>query len=119
MRKREQYRRAKLNGNDVFLVPPDQLSGERVESDVYIDREQLAVDPQNELKVDLAKAFETFSTLEKRVLVRVLIQGQSINEATKHMKGSLRSWQYWYSREAFPRLQEKLGDYFTNGHVAL
>jgi hypothetical protein len=80
----------------------------------------LAVPSFLELRADLNKAFSTFSRLEQRILVRVLVQGQSVAEAVKHFRrrGS-RTWERWMTQEALPRLRTLLGDYYENGKVVL
>lgn len=124
------YRHARLKNRstgesqDVLLIPPHELTGEYKNDEGQrttqpLISENLSVEANSELKVDLTKAFAQFSPLEKRVLHRVLIQGQSIREATKNMKGSLRNWQYWVSREALPKLRKSLKDYFQDGKVVL
>jgi len=71
----------------------------------------LAVDAHLELKADLKAALETFTKREQLIILRVLLQGQSVEQATKLMKGSLRSWSRWLYEDALPRLRSLLEDY--------
>lgn len=71
----------------------------------------LAFDAHHELKADLRAALDTFSSIEKRIILRVLLQGQSIQEATKRSKTPLRTWQRWMAEVAIPRLRSLLADY--------
>ena len=79
----------------------------------------LAQDFRLELKADLKAALVTFSPLEQRIIFRVLVQGQSVREATKRMKSSSRTWERWLSEEALPRLRKLLEDYQEDGKVVL
>jgi hypothetical protein len=79
----------------------------------------LACRPRLELRADLKAALDTFTLIEKRILFRVLVQGQSLRTATKRMRKSSRTWERWYSEEALPRLRKLLEDYQEDGKVVL
>jgi hypothetical protein len=64
-----------------------------------------------ELHADVKRALEPFSAIEKRVIFRVLVQGQSIEEATKKTRWSSRTWQRRLKYETFPHLRTALRDY--------
>jgi hypothetical protein len=64
-----------------------------------------------ELHADIAKALSQFSPLEKRIILRVLVQGQSVREATKSIKGSRSKWASWLRTYAVPVMQKALEDY--------
>lgn len=79
----------------------------------------LVFEPQHELKADLEKAFAPFTKLQKRILLRVLLQGQSVEEATKNSRLSRRWWANWLQTEAMPQLRTALSDYYVNGKLVL
>ena len=64
-----------------------------------------------ELRADLTRALSAFSPLKQRILVRVLLQGQSVREATKGMRGSKDTHERWLYKTALPRLRSLLADY--------
>jgi DNA-directed RNA polymerase specialized sigma24 family protein len=74
-------------------------------------RREQAEDPKIELRIDVRRALHKFSPIERRVLLKVLVQGQSIEEATRRMKHSARKWRDWYSKAALPQLRAALADY--------
>lgn len=71
----------------------------------------LAFDANIELKVDLFLALAKFSVTEKRIILRVLLQGQSVREATKTMKRTSRYYEKWLSSEVLPYLRKQLAAY--------
>ncbi len=71
----------------------------------------LASDFQIELKADIHRALRTFSPIEQRIIVRVVLQGQSMRDATRKTKCPRRTWTRWLSEEALPRLRTLLHDY--------
>ena len=79
--------------------------------DEDIETSLLAIPSNPELKADLRAALSGFSPLEKRILFRVLVQGQSVREATTRMQRSARSWERWLSEKALPTLRIYLEDY--------
>lgn len=116
-KERRRYRRARLL---------NIVTGERNEialTDFATDEEHnssiLAVDTNLELRADLDKAFLPFSPLQKRILLRVLLQGQSVDEAAKHSKRSRRWWANWIRNVAMPHLRTALADYVENGKLVL
>lgn len=64
-----------------------------------------------ELQADLSIALSAFSPIEKRIIFRVLLQGQSVEEATQGMRQSRRTWARWLNEQALPVLQVILSDY--------
>lgn len=79
----------------------------------------MPVESQLELHADLTKAFSVFTFVEKRFLIRVLLQGQSVDEAAKGSKLSRRRWADWMQTKAMPVLKDQLSDYFKDGKVTL
>jgi len=71
----------------------------------------LASDFNIELKTDLTRALSSFSPIQQRTIIRVLLQGQSVREATKKMRQSTRTWARWLHAEALPRLRSFLDNY--------
>ena len=109
------YRRARLTNG---------ATGERQEVELFdINDEKngslLFKDSNSELKVDLKAALAGFSLTKRRILFRVLVQGQSVKTATNHMKGSSRTWERWFTDSAMPHIRKCLSDYYANGEVAL
>lgn len=64
-----------------------------------------------DLNADVKSALGRFSKAEQRVLYRVFVQGQSVKEASKRSRRSVRSWERWIKDEALPTLREHLKDY--------
>lgn len=65
-----------------------------------------------ELRIDLTKALTAlFTPLQRRVLLRVLLQGQSVRRATERMKGSNDVWERWIAKVALPALRERLSEW--------
>ena len=88
---------------EIFLVDP--------QNEVF-ERALLAdVNHNAELHADLNAALSAFSIIEKRIIFRVLVQGQSVKEATKKMKKSARHWELWLRNHALPIMQTLLEDY--------
>lgn len=71
----------------------------------------LAVDEHMELGLDLKEAFDSFTIPQQRILFRVLVQGLTLEQATKKSRIALRTWQRWYREEALPKLRDLLADY--------
>jgi hypothetical protein len=72
-----------------------------------------------DLNIDLQNALAQFSPIQQRVLRRVLIEGYSMADATKHTKKSRSEWQRWFQFVAMPALQESLKDYYKDGKLIL
>ena len=82
--------------------------------------DSLAQESFPELRRDLTKAFGMFTMKEQSVLYRVLVQRQSIVQATKRMRSkSRRSWARWYVTKALPKLRRVLRDYNEKGKVVV
>ncbi len=64
-----------------------------------------------ELHCDLTAAFKSFSPIEKRIILRVLLQGLSVEEACQRMRKSARTWERWMYTKALPVLRVVLSDY--------
>lgn len=79
----------------------------------------LTTDVNFELQTDVRDALRHFNPIEQRILYRVLIQGQSVDEATKKMKHGRGRWQVWLNTVALPRLRAMLADYSEKGKVVL
>lgn len=107
------YKRARLKNSatgqrlEIILTDPSSLS------------DSLQYDPQHELKGDVHNALEGFSPIERRIILRVLVQGQSLEKATARMKHSSQKWRKWFVATALPQLRKRLGDYFQDGKVVL
>lgn len=106
-----EYRRERAFGKEVLLFAPHKLSTGKFNA--------LQYDPQYELKKDVADALKQFSPAERRIIFRVLIQGQSIDLATKGSKYSTAHWVHWFRTKALPSLRESLKDYQENGKVVI
>jgi hypothetical protein len=110
------YRRLKLRNDrgereDVLLFDSQSMEAEQ---------SFLVQEDQAELRLDLTRALRMFTLQERRVLYRVLVQRQSMTQATKQMrKHSGRWWRRWMQDKALPKLRAKLGDYCQNGKVVL
>ena len=110
---------SKMNADKVYkpAVLRNRFTGKREEillvdmQDEYIETRFLAIASNPELKADLSAALRAFSPIEKRILFRVLVQGQSVREATTRMQRSARSWERWLSEKALPALRTYLEDY--------
>ncbi len=124
------YHRATLKhhalgkGIEVMLLPPETFedAGSMDEYPLFHDpsaAEILAQEPRYELKKDLKQALGQFSPIEQRILFRVLVQGQSVTEATKNMKHRRGRWEPWLRNVALPKLRELLADYYQNGKLVL
>lgn len=102
----------------------NRVTGERQEVALFdtigeTNEDLLAQDSQAELSIDVRNALKSFSPIEQRIIVRVLVQGQAVEEATRHFKHSRRTWSRWLKDEALPRLRTALGDYYQDGKVVL
>lgn len=107
------YKRARLKNS---------ITGQRLEiilTDPRALDNSLRYDPQHELKADVHKVLEGFSPIERRIILKVLVQGQSIEQATSRMKSSSQKWRQWFATTAVPRLRKQLGDYFQDGKLVL
>ena len=107
------YKRARLK---------NQATGQRLEiilADPHSLDNSLRYDPQHELKADVHKVLESFSPIERRIILRVLVQGQSLEQATCRMKSSSQKWRQWFATTAIPRLRKQLKDYFQDGKLVL
>jgi hypothetical protein len=111
---KSEYRRERLGDKEVYLCSPRRLR-ELSES----GSSSLTVNPQYELKKDMAQALSKFSPVERRIIFRVLIQGQSLALATKHSKFSYGYWYNWLHTNALPALRKSLSDYHVNGKVVI
>lgn len=111
--------RSKMSADRTYkpAVLRNRVTGKREEiilvdfQDEDIETSFLAIPSNPELKADLSAALKLFSPIEKRILFRVLVQGQSVREATARMKRSARSWERWLSEKALPSLRACLEDY--------
>lgn len=79
----------------------------------------VAVDSYPELREDLRRALEPFTKLQKRVLFRILVQGQTLPVATKGLARSTVWWWGWYTKTALPKLRKSLQEYVENGKVVI
>lgn len=105
------YKRAKIGGEYVVLYDPRREDDEIVKSTI--------IDTQMDLNCDLDKAFSQFSVTETRLLVKLLVLGQSMDKATARMKKSREYWRTWYMNVALPKLRESLSAYYENGKVVV
>ena len=83
------------------------------------NEDRLAVESYPELHADLTKAFAPFTHAQKLILSRVLLQGQSVEEASKYSRKSRSYWTKWLAEKALPYLRERLSDYIENGKLVL
>ena len=102
----------------------NHVTGERQEVVLFdtigeTNEDLLAQDLQVELSIDVRNALKSFSPVERRIIIRVLVQGQAVKEATQNLRHSRRTWARWLKDEALPRLRAALGDYCENGKVVL
>ena len=71
-----------------------------------------------ELREDLRRALSHFNSTQRRVLFRVLVQGQSIETATRGSKWTSQRWRKWFG-QAVQQLRGHLADYVENGKVVI
>lgn len=71
------------------------------------------------LNTDLRRAFGKYSPMGKRILLRVLVQGMSIREASRYTRASTTYWKDWLRKEVLPELRIALADYYKNGKVVI
>ena len=94
---------------EVILLAPHQM------------RELEAPQTHLELTLDLRRALSEFTKRERQVLHRILVEGNSVEVATRQLKGgrnrSLTWWYKWFKETALPRLRSDLGDYIENGRL--
>ena len=77
-----EYRRERAYGREIVLLSPALLT-------LLADRgkiSSLSGDANLELKADLAMAFRPYSPAERRIIFKVLVQGQSVEKATRRMR---------------------------------
>ena len=86
---------------DVILMDPHHLA----------THEALTIDSMIELRTDLRRALSQFNRVEQRVILAVLVQGQSVETATARRKRTTAWWSNWLYGEAIPKLRESLADY--------
>ena len=102
----------------------NRMTGERQEVVLFdmigeTNEDLLAQDLQVELSIDVRNALQSFSPVERRIIIKVLVQGQAVKEATRNLRHSRRTWARWLKDEALPRLRTALGDYYQDGKVVL
>ena len=84
----------------VLFDPQDEVNDYLLSSDFRI-----------ELKTDLKRALSSFSPLKQRIIVRVLLQGMSVREATKRMRCTKNNYEKWLRNSAIPQLRKALSAY--------
>lgn len=95
----------------------NRLTGNREEivlidtQDDFTERKFLQSIRDYDLRVDLTSALSTFSLVEQRIIIRVLLQGYTYEQATRRTKRSASAWQAWMQKKALPRLRNFLEDY--------
>ena len=104
--KNAEYRRHRLGDREVYLLPLERLvrMGDKGASG-------LSHNPDPELKFDMGRALAMFSPAERRIILRVYVQGQSIDVATRGSKKSRSYWEHFLRTVAIPRLRDSLKDY--------
>ena len=92
---------------EVVLISPHQL------------QDRIVVEDHSELRLDLKRALKPFTTVQRRVLYRVLVQGQSIETASKGLSKTQRWWSGWLQGTALPKLRAALGNYVEGGKLVI
>lgn len=72
-----------------------------------------------EMRLDLKRALESFTHNQQLIIVRVLLQGYTFQQATKRMRISYVSAWRWFRNTAIPQLQAALIDYKAELHEVL
>lgn len=86
---------------EVILVDPTVLQ----------DSPALTSDSKIELRADLDKAMSQFTSVQRRVIVAVLVEGQSVQAAVKRRVKTSAYWTKWLYGYAVPALKSALRDY--------
>lgn len=114
---REENRVARL---DIYkqAVLTNPVTGKRKEEVLLLDFQNedvesalLGSDDNPELREDIRRALSGFSQVQKRLLFRVLVQGQSVRSATRRWKNTSKQWERWFYQQALPALRKSLVAY--------